>query len=82
MGASSPHPLMSPDIDRVVFPDVELVEEAPAGLRCRVNGTLVWIPRAGIHAAWGSVRPGDRAPLVVMRWVAEGLGLPIPGKTE
>ena len=58
------------------------MEEAPAVLRCRVNGALVWVPRAGIHSALGLVTPGDHARLVVMRWVAEGLGLAVSEKTE
>ncbi len=65
-----------PQDEPVEFPDVELLHEAPAVLRFRINGADVMVPRGpGLLSAHGMVKPGDKGTLRLTRWMAEHLKL-------
>lgn len=59
---------------RVTFEDVEVIT-GDLALWCRVNGTIVAVPRLGILPGSQIRRAGDRGRLVLAHDVAEHLEL-------
>jgi hypothetical protein len=61
--------------DRIVIPDVEVLDAKGLVLRCRIDGKIVGVPLLrllpGTTIAWG----GERGTLALERKLASELGL-------
>jgi hypothetical protein len=70
-------------METVEFRNVEVLDEAVAGLLCRIAATRVTVPSLLLQPGTAVRRSGDRGTLVIPRWLGIGLGLvwPFPETT-
>lgn len=65
-------------METVEFDDIEVLGEAAAGLQCRILTKRVTVPSLLLQPGTTVRGPGDRATLVIPRWLGIGLGLVWP----
>jgi hypothetical protein len=65
-------------METVEFGDAEVLDEAVAGLVCRIATKRVTVPKVLLQSGTAVRRPGDHGTLVIPRWLGIGLGLVWP----
>ena len=65
-------------MENVQLRDVEVIDEADAGLLCRVGTQQLTIPRLLLEPGTTIRRLGDHGTLVIPRWAGIGFGLVWP----
>jgi hypothetical protein len=65
-------------METVEFADVDVLDEAVAGLLCQIAARRVIVPSVLLQPGATVRRSGDHGTLVIPRWLGIGLGLVWP----